>query len=91
MDRLGGRVGRMGGKKKTEGWGIEGGDLEIWMGWVEESVGWREEEDGGMGDRRPPDQDSDLPEFVRLEGAPYHTAQFLTFRISSHFQLAVSL
>jgi len=40
---------------------------------------------------RPPDQASDLPEFVRLEGAPYHTAQFLTFRISSHFQLPVSL
>lgn len=40
---------------------------------------------------RPPDQASDLPEFVRLEGAPYHTAQFLTFHISSHFQLPVSL
>lgn len=40
---------------------------------------------------RPPDQASDLPEFVRLEGAPYHTAQFLTFHVSSHFQLPVSL
>lgn len=40
---------------------------------------------------RPPDQASDLPEFVRLEGAPYHTTQFLTFHISSHFQLPVSL
>ena len=40
---------------------------------------------------RPPDQASDLPEFVRLEGAPCHTTQFLTFHISSHFQLSVSL
>lgn len=40
---------------------------------------------------RPPDQASDLPEFVRLEGAPHHTTQFLTFHISSHFQLPVSL
>ncbi|KAL7386521.1 hypothetical protein ABVT39_009590 [Epinephelus coioides] len=40
---------------------------------------------------RPPDQASDLPEFVRLEGAPYYTTQFLTFHISSHFQLPVSL
>lgn len=40
---------------------------------------------------RPPDQASDLPEFVRLEGAPYHTTQFLTFHISSHFQLPVPL
>lgn len=40
---------------------------------------------------RPPDQASDLPEFVRLEGAPYHTTQFFTFHISSHFQLPVSL
>lgn len=40
---------------------------------------------------RPPDQASDLPEFVRLEGAPYHTTQFLTFHMSSHFQLPVSL
>ena len=40
---------------------------------------------------RPPDQASDLPEFVRLEGGPYHTAQFLTFHISSHFQLPASL
>lgn len=39
----------------------------------------------------PPDQASDLPEFVRLQGAPYHTDQFLTFHISSHFQLLVSL
>lgn len=36
---------------------------------------------------RPPDQTSDLPVFVRLEGAPYHTTQFLTFHISSNFQL----
>ncbi|KAK9539207.1 hypothetical protein VZT92_004327 [Zoarces viviparus] len=40
---------------------------------------------------RPPDQASDLPAFVRLEGAPYYTTQFLTFHISSHFQLPVSL
>lgn len=40
---------------------------------------------------RPPDQASDLPEFVRLEGGPYRTAQFLTFHLSSHFQLPVSL
>lgn len=40
---------------------------------------------------RLPDQASDLPEFVRLVGAPYHTTQFLTFHISSHFQLPVSL
>lgn len=40
---------------------------------------------------RPPDQALDLPEFVRLEGAPYHTIQFFTFHISSHFQLPVSL
>lgn len=40
---------------------------------------------------RLPDQASDLPEFVRLEGGPYHTTQFLTFHISSHFQLPVSL
>ncbi|TNN25024.1 hypothetical protein EYF80_064849 [Liparis tanakae] len=40
---------------------------------------------------RPPDQASDLPEFVRLEGAPDYTTQFLTFHISSHFQLPASL
>lgn len=40
---------------------------------------------------RPLDQASDLPEFVRLEGAPYHTVQFLTFHISSHFQLPFCL
>lgn len=40
---------------------------------------------------RPLGQASDLPEFVRLEGAPYHTTQFLTFHISCHFQLPVSL
>lgn len=38
---------------------------------------------------RPLDLGSDLPQFVRLKGAPYRMKQFLRFHISSHSQLPV--
>lgn len=36
---------------------------------------------------RPLDLSLDLPQFVRLKGAPYRMEQFLRFHISSHSQL----